>query len=229
MMFLVSCRTESHDPQFAELRIKLNYVCGNSPLIYDSLLYTNASSEAYQVEHLEYYLSDIKLYCTDGSIHHDRTIHYINARTSSDLRIRLDSINPGKYYRMTCSIGFDSARNITGYLPNTLENAAMAWPEFMGGGYHFMKLEGRFLDTTLWGFAVHLGTNDALTQCEIPVDLNLKYVNHTATMTMDINEWFQNPYSYSFISDGNYTMGNQQLMQLIRDNGNDVLTFTQID
>lgn len=227
MTFLVSCRTESYDPQYAELRIKLNYVCGNHPLIYDSLMYTNASSEVYQVEHLEYYLSDIKLFGTDGSVHHDRTIHYINAGTSSDLRIRLDSIAPGKYNRMTCYIGIDSSRNRTGYLPNTLENAAMAWPEFMGGGYHFMKLEGRFQDTTLWGFAVHLGTNDALTQCEIPVDLNLRYVNHTATMTMDINEWFQNPFSYSFINDGNYTMGNQLLMGIVRDNGADVLTFTQ--
>ena len=40
----------------------------------------------------------------------------------------------------------------------------MAWPTAMGGGYHFMKVEGHYLDTsnTIQGFAIHLGKNNNL-------------------------------------------------------------------
>lgn len=222
-----SCRTESYDPSYAELRIQLLHNCGNDPLLYDTLIYQNAAGESYQVEHLEYYISGITLYGSNGSRYYDDGIYYVNARENPQMIIHLDSIVPGTYSGMTCHIGIDSGRNDYGYLPNTMENAGMAWPEFMGGGYHFMKLEGRFQGAALWGFAVHLGSDSVLPTCSTDSQLELKYINHNATLTMDVNEWFQNPHSYSFINDGNYTMGDQLLMGKIRDNGNDIFSLQQ--
>jgi hypothetical protein len=209
------------------MALRVNHVCNNQILIYDSLLYINAAGEAYRIEHLEYYLSDFTLYSSDGTIYTDSSVYYIDARSPEQVLINLDSIPPGHYYKMTCHVGVDSLRNVEGSLPNTMENAAMVWPEFMGGGYHFMKLEGRFQSAALWGFAVHLGSNQALPLCEMQTDFALKYINHSAMMTMDVNEWFQIPHTYSFINDGNYTMGNQILMGKIRDNGKDVLSIIQ--
>jgi len=227
ILILASCRTESYNPNYAELFIQLRHNCGGTPLAYDTLVYQNAAGEDYQVEHLEYYISGITLYGTDGSRYYDNGIYYVNARENPQTIIHLDSIVPGVYNRMTCHVGIDSNRNETGYLPNTMENASMAWAQFMGGGYHFMKLEGRFQGATLWGFAVHLGSNAALPSCSSNTLLSLKYINHTSTMTMDVNEWFQNPHGYSFMNDGNYTMGNQLLMGKIKDNGSDVFTLVQ--
>ena len=36
----------------------------------------------------------------------------------------------------------------------------MAWPDVMGGGYHFLKLEGHYKkDSLLAGYAMHIGQN----------------------------------------------------------------------
>jgi hypothetical protein len=49
-------------------------------------------------------------------------------------------------------------------LSTTLDNLNMAWPTAMGGGYHFLKMEGHYLDSlnTNQGYAIHIGKNENL-------------------------------------------------------------------
>lgn len=96
----------------------------------------------------------------------------------------------------------------------------------MGGGYHFMKLEGRFLDSgSSSGYAVHLGRNASLVKVEIPASFEIRQGIHEIVLTMDINEWFTDPAVYSLVMDGSYTMNSQLLMKKISANGHDVLKF----
>lgn len=85
----------------------------------------------------------------------------------------------------------------------------MEWPQLMGGGYHFLKLEGNYIDNSAtYGYAMHLGTNN----CLIPIKLfsPIHISNDAKTklkLKMNINEWFKNPHLFDFNLDANNIMG----------------------
>jgi hypothetical protein len=102
----------------------------------------------------------------------------------------------------------------------------MLWPDVMGGGYHFLKLEGKYLDSLKneKGIAIHIGLNSSLVNHH-PINSDIKIVeNNTSSvkLAMNLNEWFMNPYTFDFNRDGNYTMGDSTAMNFIKNNGNDV-------
>jgi hypothetical protein len=102
----------------------------------------------------------------------------------------------------------------------------MEWPVLMGGGYHFMMLEGHFADSSgTPGFAMHLGTNASLCPVNITDTFSLTQDDFTLHINMNINEWFRTPYVYDFNVDGNYIMGNIQSMSKIAANGFDAFTI----
>jgi len=126
--------------------LSVSHVVDGLPLTYDTLLYTNEAGALYSVTKVEYYLSELVLMGT-GSTAND-TLHgpwYVNAAGVTDFD--LSSLRAGTYSGATMLLGLPPALNITGALPNTIENINMAWPEPMGGGYHFIKFEGRFVPT----------------------------------------------------------------------------------
>ena len=214
-------------PEYGEMKIRVTHTVNGLPLETDTAQYTCAAGFTYAVSSLEYYISNVTFVSDEGRTFTDNGIYYINATDSRFCEFEIDSVPVGRYSQITLNIGIDSARNLTGFLPNTLQNVNMAWPEGMGGGYHFMKLEGHYNSTVVYGYAVHLGTNQTLVSCAIDTPTSFAYTNHSGVLTMDINQWFQDPYTYNFDTDGNYTMGNALLMNLISVNGRDVMTFSQ--
>jgi hypothetical protein len=99
----------------------------------------------------------------------------------------------------------------------------MYWPDEMGGGYHFLKFEGNYLnsDNKTKGFALHLGTNPLLIKHQKinqVIQLN-KNISDTIELNMNINKWFDGETTYNFLVDGNYSMGIISLMQKLQSNG----------
>ena len=91
----------------------------------------------------------------------------------------------------------------------------------MGGGYHFMKLEGYYVDKTgTWGYTVHVGSNKHLIKTMVikkPFSIGSDAAN--IRLSMNINNWYKSPYLYDFDKDGNYTMNNDTSMAKIAANG----------
>jgi hypothetical protein len=115
-------------------------------------------------------------------------------------------------------------------LPNTEDNIGMIWPEPMGGGYHFMKMEGKFRDSLgLVGYALHQGTNLTGIEVSTPIRFNVDENPTGFQLTMDINEWFTNPYDYDLEIDGNYTMGDTVSMKKIAANGATVFNLKKLE
>ena len=69
------------------------------------------------------------------------------------------TIEEGDYTGISFVFGFRDEDNITGAYTD-LNALSWSWPEMLGGGYHFMKLEGRFIDTNsnTATYATHMGT-----------------------------------------------------------------------
>ncbi len=192
---------------------------------FDSVFYQNINGFRYNISRLQYYLSSVSLTKDNGERYIADSIFYIDAKQTNPI-IQLSGIPAGYYTQLSFCIGIKEANNKSGGLPATGENLNMAWPDAMGGGYHFLKLEGHFLDSQSneSGYAVHLGTNPMLVS-HIPVKCFISVAGgKTATINLDmnVNEWFTNPYNYDFIKDGNYTMSDNELMKLISNNGKDV-------
>jgi hypothetical protein len=118
----------------------------------------------------------------------------------------------------------------------------MSWPETLGGGYHYMMLNGWFFrgDTTKTPLNVHLGRGQ-IYRGETPnVDSIIGFVPNyfhvclpksfsikrdestTLTIIMNINNWFKTPFLYDFNYWGGHIMQKQPAMQTLKENGQNV-------
>lgn len=229
LLITTACtKTEPPGPtpkQNGKLEITLTHQCNGSKLLFDTINYQNLAGNKYSVTNLVYYLSLVTLIDENEVSVSSNAVLFIDGNKSPVVHL-LNDIPVGTYKRLRFNIGIDAAHNVTGKLENTPENVNMQWPEAIGGGYHFLKFEGNFLDSLNkpMGFAVHLGTQPTLvTHDEIPVNLIISETDITKIhLVMNVNEWFQNPYAYDLQKDGNYTMAVEPLMNLIKNNGHDV-------
>lgn len=230
-LFIIGCEKDQDlVPVKAEENISskllISYKVDNVPLIFDSILYHNLAGNNYGVTRLEYYISNITFHSTSVKDFTLDKFFYIDARTSSTNSISIDPIPYGEYNSITLNIGIDSANNKTNSLANTSENINMAWPSSMGGGYHFMKLEGYYDNppSTL-GFTMHLGQNTSLVTCFINKPFLINSSTSEIKLSMNLNEFFRSPITYDFELDGNFIMGNEQAMGKIAANGNNVFSM----
>src|ERR1035437_8930787 len=186
------------------LKLSINYKVDSTSLIFDSLMYTNNAGNIYEVSRLEYYISNITFHSTSGKDFSPKKIFYLNAKTPSTNSITLDSVPESQYNYLTFNIGIDTVHNISYSLPNTNENINMAWPDYMGGGYHFMKLEGNYVNlSSNVGFTMHLGQNSSLVSCIINHPFVVSSSTPEIKLSMNLNERFRSPIIYVFNIDGN--------------------------
>ncbi|MCG9879245.1 MAG: hypothetical protein MH472_01470 [Bacteroidia bacterium] len=206
------------------LTIEISHEVNGILLEFDSILYQNSSESPYSVSRLEYYISGIKLYKEDSTFLHSDATYYINARNKEN-KLLVQHVVEGDYTAIEFLIGIAADKNISNSLENTTENINMQWPDVIGGGYHFLKLEGRYLDTAgvNLGYTMHVGTNEMLIKHR-KLNINIHIQKEKPAILnciMNVNEWFQNPHTYNFNVDGNYTMAIPALMQHLKNNGYD--------
>ena len=196
----------------------------DAPLVYDVVAFTNAAGHQYSVSRLQYYLSELTLLGSNGTPDHTITgPFYINGTATNSFD--LGTLPVGSYSGATMLLGLPPALNLTGALPSLIENINLAWPEPMGGGYHFMKFEGHFLDAgTPTGFAMHIGRNENLPTCAMAQSIAFNGNAGKLVLRFNLNEVFRTPNTYD-LSTGNYSMGSMMLMALLRDNCADAFTM----
>ena len=231
-VFFFSCEKDGQEPAEepvpASPALKLNvaFTVDGSPLEFDTIKYENAAHNIYSVNTLVFYLSQISLIKDDQSVVQIKDWVYVDARTPSTLNISMEDIPKGCYSGIRFNCGIDSIHNIPNGLIPTPDNLMMEWPVAMGGGYHFLKLEGYFSDSTgTPGYAMHIGTNACLTSVVLPVALCFEEADVSKTLSVNINEWFRTPSVYDFNIDGNYIMGNTAAMMKFAVNGTDAFNI----
>lgn len=231
-MASTACRKEDDAPPSGQPapviteKLLLAHHIDGDPLVRDTIRYMNEAGHAYSITRLEYYISQITLLgatCCGTPDHIIPGPFYINAAAHSP--IDLGQLPAGEYRGATLLLGLPPVMNQTGALPNTPENSGMAWPDQMGGGYHFLKFEGHFLNgITPTGYAMHLGRNENLVVCDLPQSFALDGQGGTFTLRFNLNEVFRSPNTYELPS-GSYSMGSAALMGLLRDNCADAFTI----
>jgi hypothetical protein len=221
-LLFTSCKKE--EIKFSDFKLHVDYKVSGVPLNYNQFTYLNAAGNTYEVTTLKYYLSGFVFHKSDGTEFTSDEVFYLDAANNTTLSF--NDMLIGDYSGLTFVLGLLPEVNVTGGLPSTAENNNMEWPDMMGGGYHFMKFEGNYLDSASiqHGFAIHLGTNAALVNIALTHDMKLAESEESMNLVMDLNEWFQNPSVFDLDSIS-YTMSNAAAQAIIVANGADIFTL----
>jgi len=225
LLIITSCKKDEDTTpvETSSLSLNLSFKSGSTPLLFDTINYTNAAGNQYSVSRLQFYISNIQLIKPDSSLVDISDYSYVDARVAATLKIKNNIPVTGQFIGMKLQVGLDSTHNINNALPATNENINMAWPDMMGGGYHFMKLEGSYISGLSFpGYAMHIGRNQYLVNCVISHSFTLSEGSNSLGLVMDINEWYTNPANYDFEVDGNYSMGVMAAMMKLKENGSDI-------
>ncbi|MFH1319407.1 MAG: MbnP family protein [Bacteroidota bacterium] len=254
-IFFITCCKEPEpapgpEPEEGDGKIilKFDYMLDNQPLEMDTLKYVNEAGNHYEVHDVRYFISDVTLHKSDGSqkiINEWEDLHYVDIYIPSTQTWEApDKITEGTYDYITFTFGLEPDKNISYRFTNPPESD-MIWAEICGGGYHYLILDGRWVDTTqaLEYFAFHLGKSpeyDGLGNL-----INSYHNQFTVTLpnssftlqkdetkeiqiVMNIENWFRSPNTYDHNAWGGYIMATREAIELGCENGHDVFTVGYI-
>ena len=228
----------------ARVDLGIGYEINGKVLVTDTLCYENEAGNPFLITEIQWFLSDIKLQNEAGDWITLRQpdisdtldisrIYYIDTDIPESQTLHSRPVKTGHYTALRFTFGLDEYDNYTG-LFNDPPESEMFWPDMLGGGYHYMKLNGKYASTgsRLHPLAIHLGIgqNEDCTEfyqnyfiVELPIDFDVKAnAENRLDLTMVIDNWFRNPHTIDFTEFGSHIMQNQTAQRLLNGNGKDV-------
>lgn len=231
LLLLTSCG-DDHD--MADVTVSFRHVVEESPLVLNQVDYGNEVGESYNVTRLEYILTDIVLMRDDGTSVNLRDVFYVRVPENETgdgadetTRFLTRRIPGGSYSAVSFRFGVPAGAAF-GDLPNEVNLNQMEWPVPMGGGYHYMRLEG-LVEGGAEPLLAHLGPSrggDFSFVVELPINLFVDGEHTQVQITMNVDRWWQ-PNIYTFTGRG-MIMGNPQVQTLLSDNGPGVFSAASI-
>ena len=206
-------------PPIKNFNIHFTQTINGNPLDINEMIYTNHSNEIYSVQTLRYLISNINLQAEDGTITLLDEVHFIDISIDSTLTLTLPEIANKNYISLSFTMGLDSTKNITNLFLNENFFPSFAWPDLLGGGYHYMQLEGDF-NTVFNGYATHTGATNGIDfsfNNIFPVTINRTNNIRDITINMEITNWYQNPTLLDFTTNG--IMGDIISQEILQANG----------
>ncbi len=195
----------------------------------NSLIYSTAKGNAFNIKNIKYFISKLTLTKADGSIYDVNMYKLINPNESnlSYQEFNLTGIPEGTYTKISFQFGIDTARNTFPFgLPNNSENNSMEWPFPLGGGYHFLILEGVYRNNSndTVGYAIHLGKTPNQIYNEYPLNLVVSDNSNTTNIQVNIDQWFDGINEINLNDGFGYIMEDDQKQLLFKQNGASVFT-----
>ena len=246
----LGCTKGHTDPNLdgGKIVLKFAHYVDGQPLMKDTLKYVNAAGNTYSVSEVKYFISDVTLHKRGGTkqfIFKWKDIHYVDEALSETTTWKIfDKIQPGDYDSISFTLGISKEKNISLMFVNPPE-VNMSWPDQLGGGYHYMMINGFWKDMnnlkTPYNFHLGIGQTYAgsnntgsiigFVQNYFPVSLkNSSFsIRNGETkeiqIIMNIDSWFKTPHVYDHNYWGGAIMQNQTAMQVAKENGFDVFTI----
>ncbi len=219
------------------VRLHFTFSVDGDELQQDTMLYQNAAGNLYEVTEAQYFISNVILTKSDGTqcaIKSDKCAHYVDADIPGTLSwLPNDALPVGTYRSVSFVFGLAPELNVTHAYTDAPENN-MSWPALLGGGYHNMKINGRWLapDGTAHPFNLHSGRvltaeGDTLEHSfMVTLPLTQKTLSKGDVMDialdMNVNRWFTSPHNFDFNEYGGSIMQNAEAQEVLEANGWDV-------
>lgn len=234
LFVFASCK---HEEIPAKLNLTFNIAADGDQIQYDVLEYQNDAGNPYQVSEVKFFISAVQLF-KEGkmtAITDNYGIHYYDSNLPDTRSWDIaDELEEGAYDSIAFVFGLLPEQNVTGFFVNPPENN-MSWPEVLGGGYHYMQINGKWLAAgdTLKPFNLHTGigqtyANGEITgfihnQFRVVLPLNGFQIRtghyNCLTLEMNVNNWFRTPHRIDWNEIGGSIMQNQEVQQWLKENG----------
>ncbi|NQX97305.1 MAG: hypothetical protein HRT73_05410 [Flavobacteriales bacterium] len=162
--------------------------------------FVNAFGDTLSISKLRYLISEIRFHKSNGDSVLIDGYNLVDVTNATGLSYATTvNVPVGNYTGVSFNFGFDSLDNLDNYID--LNSASWNWPGMLGGGYHFMQMEGKFKhlgNDSIYAF--HNGT----ARVSMGVfeqnffNANLSSVTLTGAdvnmeIKMNIAEWYKNP------------------------------------
>ena len=217
LVFFGSCEKED------ELQIDIHFrqFIDQNELELNNLIYQNEVGNIFSIERFLYVISDLTLNLQNGESITLDNYYFINLDDENSLKLKNIEI-PSPCVSVSFKYGFSQNNNTTNLYLNDSNNFhnLMLWPITLGGGYHYMKLEGRYLDN--YGeqkfYNTHTGGlygNDY--SVNYTFDLNTTENYSKIYIDMNINNIYNDPV-YDFNYYGSAIMSSEEAQSVIQVN-----------
>lgn len=248
---LLSCKPEEpidNTETYGKIAFSFSHKVNGLPLVIDTFQYTNTAGNVYLVNEIQYFISDVMLIRSGGTnvtIAENNGMHYVDTDLPATQQWSIaQDIPSGDYTSIVFTFGISETKNQSNMFVNPPE-MNMFWPEYLGGGYHYMKLNGQWLDTAdnPNAFNFHLGIGQTYASNVIVIDSITGFVQNyfqvtvpassftisesattTVALVMNVESWFNTPNVWDHNVWGTNIMQNQAAMQAVKENGGDVFT-----
>lgn len=238
---LISC-SEDNDDNIKRVNATLNFTHNwdgtavtNSD--FNTIQYTNANGDMLSIERLRYLVSNVTFTKNDGEIIVYNGYNLVDVTTNENLSYSVTPELPeGTYANVAFTFGFSNEDNTDGAYTD-LNSASFNVPMMLGGGYHYMQFDGKYLDTNdnEMGFNYHAiravdnpGDNPTFPQDTFfTVNLGQITITDDATIEVQMNiaEWFKDPNTWNLNVLNTVLMPNSSAQIMMYENGQSVFSL----
>jgi hypothetical protein len=243
LVAIIACKDDEDEGPGA-VSFTFSHEVNGEPLVFDNMQYVNTAGNQYMVNDIQYFVSNMTLHQHGGAkikIKDTDYTHYIDTYLPDTYQWNVpDDIPAGSYDSISFVLGLDEQLNKSGYFVNPPQ-VDMFWPDIMGGGYHYLKLNGKWKKPTGvdYPFNYHMGLGMEINGSDTTFFHNYIKVSLPASsftvkedgttkiaIKMNIDSWFRTPHVWNHDSIGGAIMMNQSAMNWAKENGWDVFTMS---
>ena len=243
--FLMNGCLGTDDPQTdtVGITVSFSHTWGNTPVTnadFNDIKFTNENGEQLSIERLRYLISEIVLTHESGAISVLNGYNLVDVTNNTNLSFTTSSIVvPGNYTNVSFRFGFRDSNNIDGaYLD--LNTANFNVPGMLGGGYHYMQFDGKYLDSNNaeapFNYHAIRAVNNAdpsnllFQDTSFVVNLGAVTIGNSTGIhiNMDISEWFKNPNTWDLNVLNTVLMPNFNAQIMMNENGASVFSLENI-
>ncbi|MDZ7740496.1 MAG: MbnP family protein [Bacteroidota bacterium] len=144
-----SCNKKDEPEPESKQKISLHFFhrVDGEAVVFDTMIYENAAANPYLINEIKWFISDLSLIKANGDsllLNGWKDMHYIDTDLPETHTWKVfDNIPAGDYQEIRFTFGISEEKNQSFMFPNPPERD-MFWPEYLGGGYHYMKLNGKW-------------------------------------------------------------------------------------
>ncbi len=208
---------------------------------FNTIKFTNENGEQLSIERLRYLISKVTLTTFNNEKLVLNGYNLVDVTNGTNLSFMPTTFIPiGNYSNVSFTFGFDNDDNYleSGYAD--LNSANFNVPAMLGGGYHYMQFDGKFINSSNaeQGFNYHAiravsnpGPNPTFPQNTF-FEVNLGPVTFSSgtilNIEMNIAEWFKNPNKWDLNILNQMLMPNADAQILMFENGQNVFSLKSV-
>jgi len=240
---IYSCSTDN-DLEINQANVTLNFTHNWKDSItvtnadFNDFKFTNENGEMLSIVKLRYLVSDVTLINQNGDTIITNDYNLVDVTNDENLSFSLsETIPAGTYKSVKFTFGFDEEDNIDGAY-NDLNTKNFNVPAMLGGGYHFMQFDGKFIDNsgseanfnyhTIEAVEDNSDPNNIITQ-DTSFEVNLGTISFggdtTIEIDVDLAEWFKSPNTWNLNELNTVLMPNFDAQIMMSENGKTVFSL----